>query len=173
MRTLPILPLLGAAAALAVETSKFDEDFDLGEPWSKLQAQLPAYPKDGDLIAFNKHSGAENSFFIDAGSIAVEQPGVIRYTLVIKSSNGVTNVTYEGMRCDTREYRVYALGRSDRTWAQARFTKWEKVQYKSINNHRNVLYADFFCPKKKAVATAGEAINALREGFNPQAEPHR
>ena len=41
-------------------------------------------------------------------SLTVGTDGVVRYTVVVTSPAGARNVNYEGIRCDTYEWRLYA-----------------------------------------------------------------
>lgn len=38
--------------------------------------------------------------------------GIVRYVLVARSSAGTESVSFEGMRCATREVRIYAAQRA-------------------------------------------------------------
>jgi hypothetical protein len=69
---------------------------------------------------------------------------VVRYTAVIKSPSGAANISYEGMRCKTSEYKVYAYGARNRTWADVREPKWQKVDGTSAN-FRYSLWVDYLC----------------------------
>src|SRR4029453_10656987 len=77
---------------------------------------IPTPPsKRGELIEFSVAATQEFRFFVDASTLTVDNEGIVRYVLVARSSSGVENVSFEGMRCVTNEYRIYALGR-DGAW---------------------------------------------------------
>jgi len=134
-----VLSLPGQAASAA-----FDSEFD-EKPWVEIEVQqFPAFPDEGDLIPFKVGAVFDKQFFIDKKSISLGNDDVIRYTLVVVSSAGAQNVSYEGMRCSTAERRLYALGQGDKTWSKARTSKWIRLQGGS-NNHHVALYADYFC----------------------------
>lgn len=164
-----LLPL--AAHALEIEKTdwgKFEYDFE-DKPWVEMEAQLPPAPKPENLLPFFVSAATENRFFIDGTSLSRGEDGVLRYTLVIKSSGGATNVSYEGMRCSSRELKRYAFGRNDGTWGKARNTKWEPIGYQEINRQHHMLYDDFLCPRGIAVKTAKEAVDALKKGSHSEA----
>ena len=134
-----VLSLPGRAASAA-----FDSDFD-EKPWTEIEVQqFPAFPDEGDLIPFKVGVVFDKQFFIDKKSISLGSDDVIRYSLVVVSSSGAQNISYEGMRCATAERRLYALGQGDKTWSKVRSSKWIKLQGGS-NNHHIVLYTDYFC----------------------------
>ncbi|MEI7614203.1 MAG: CNP1-like family protein [Betaproteobacteria bacterium] len=142
--------------------SRFEEDFD-EKPWSEVEVQLPAFPEKENLIAFKVGAVVESLFFIDGKSIVIGSDGVIRYVLVVVSSQGAQNISYEGMRCDTLERRFYASGRSDKTWSKARNNQWVRIQGTS-NNHHVELFNNNFCPNKIISPSAEEARRVLRQG---------
>jgi len=54
-------------------------------------------------------------FGIDPKSVSVGRDGVVRYVIVAASPSGAINASYEGLRCDRGEYRVYARN-SGQAW---------------------------------------------------------
>lgn len=142
----------------------FESDFDdEKKPWKEIEAKLPSYPKAVDLIAFDA-GGTANKFLIDSQSIFVGEDGVVRYTLVVKTAGGATNVTFEGMRCETREQKYYAIGHPDGTWSRARNPRWRRIEYKELNRQHGMLYEDYLCDGKSPVRSAQEAVRALKYG---------
>ena len=133
------------------------------------QIALPALPKEADLIEFYVSAPAANRFFIDGANLSVGKDGIVRYTLVVKTSGGAVNTTFEGMRCKTGEYRQYASGRADGTWATARTAAWRPVENKTINRHHAALSRDLFCPLSTPIDSAQEGLRALRLGKHPRA----
>lgn len=171
-KLLPLLCLLPLAAhALDLEKSnwgKFEFDFE-EKPWVELEAQLPPAPKPENLLPFFVSSATENRFFIDSASLSRGEDEVMRYTLLIKSSGGAVSVSYEGMRCSSRELKRYAFGRNDGSWGKARNAKWERISYQDVNRQHHMLYDDFLCPGGIAVKTAKEAVDAIKRGSHPGA----
>lgn len=185
-----ILLLLCFLALAACGTQKglkgFDSEFDSGKTWAELRAQLPAYPKTENLLPFDAGPASDNLHYIDAPSIVVGADGIVRYTLVIKSPAGATNVTYEGMRCATdgnresarldllilkfqiTEKRLYAIGRDDKTWMRPQVSKWEELEDVSQHYPQRALARYFFCPANTMVRNEKEAIQALKNGGHPR-----
>ncbi|MEO5862212.1 MAG: CNP1-like family protein, partial [Burkholderiales bacterium] len=115
-------------------------------------------------------AASSNRFFVDGKTLSLGADGVMRYTMVIRSTGGALNVTYEGIRCDTREKKLYALGRKDRTWGAARSSTWTAVTESGTRTYQTALMKDFFCPQEVSVKTTEEAIDALRAGFHPKVQ---
>jgi hypothetical protein len=144
--------------------SSFEEEQDKLN-WKEAEFAPPAYPKDADLIEFQVSSGATFRFFVDAASLSVGADGVVRYTLVARSPSGVTNVSFEGIRCSNKTYKVFAQGSGGR-WSP-RQGEWREIEAKTIQRWHNVLYAEYLCPRNRAIDTAAEGVDALRRGVHP------
>lgn len=165
----PLVAALLLSASAVAQWEGWDYEFDQGKkPWSEIQAQIPPYPRPQNLIEFEAGAASPHHFYIDSESISVGGDGVVRYTLVIRTSGGATNVTYEGMRCDMRQQKYYAIGRNDGTWSRARDPQWRRIEYKEVNRHHGVLYTDFFCNGKVPVKDAKQALDLLKYGSRPR-----
>jgi CNP1-like family protein len=148
--------------------SGWDYDYDREKkPWSEMQAQIPPYPKDANLIAFEAGGASPHKFYIDGNSISIGEDGVVRYTLVIRAAGGATNVSFEGIRCSMREHKIYAIGQNDGTWSRPRNPQWRRIEYQQVNRQYGVLYSDFFCASKKPVKNVGEAVRLLKYPQSP------
>jgi hypothetical protein len=122
----------------------------------------PAYPRAGALVAFEVAAVPGFRFFVDQASVSVDKDRIVRYVLVARSPQGIDNVTFEGMRCATREYRVYALGHADGTWS-TRPTPWETLRGAAVAPARRTLARDYFCSDVFLVRDRADALAALRQ----------
>lgn len=161
-----ISALLSATASAQLLGRIFDE-----EEWTEQQARLPAFPKPENLVPVPIDVVKAFEFRIDASSIDIGQDGVIRYTLVARSSSGSENISFEGIRCDTSERKLYAFGRANKTWAQARTVGWMK--YVGVGrSYQSELAAKFFCPDAVNVRNVAEALENMKKGgFVREFEP--
>jgi len=166
MRLKLLLVLAGAAAATAAQSaSTWEADFDEDtKSWKEIEAQIPPYPREQNLILVEAGSETSHRFYVDAASVSVGKDGVVRYTTVVKTSGGATNVSFEGMRCETREQKLYALGHRDGTWARARDPKWQRIVLRDLQPHRYMLYREFFCASRTQPTPPKQALDALRRG---------
>ena len=115
-----------------------------GKEFTEDALDLPAYPDDAALIEFQPRGHSKNRFYVDRNSVSLGADRVVRYTAVIKSLSGVANVSYEGLRCKTSEYKVYAYGTRNGTWTNARDPKWQDVG-STTANFRYSLWIDYLC----------------------------
>jgi hypothetical protein len=137
--------------------------------WKEESIQMPAYPEDAGLLEFYVSEMTAHQFFIDGATLSVGNDGVVRYVLVVRTRGGATNVSFEGIRCESREFKLYASGRHDRTWAATRKSEWRPIENKPINRHHAALSRDFFCPVGTPIHNPEEGRDALRRGKHPQA----
>lgn len=139
---------------------KFDREIT---PWSELQSELPAYPVDSNLLPVDVGASVQHRYFIDALSVSTGKDGVVRYTMVIKTTGGAVNVSFEGIRCESYEQKFYAIGRSDRSWARARNPQWREISMRQGSIQHATLYEEFFC-KVRTAEPAERIVRALRNG---------
>jgi hypothetical protein len=92
--------LAALALALVVASACANTEDAEERPWAEGETALPAFPQDSDLLPFDVSAATSNRFLIDAKSLSAGSDGVVRYVLVIKTSGGATNVTFEGIRCN-------------------------------------------------------------------------
>jgi hypothetical protein len=154
-----ILPLGAWAQAGGAES-----DYGDVRRVDEAQVAVPEYPKSENYLPLQVSATTTFTFFVDAKSVSVGKDGVVRYTLIARSAEGVLNVSFEGIRCSARQFRVYALGRSDNTWSEARSSRWQPIPADARNAQRTVLHADYFCSKSRIIETTAEAVQALRSG---------
>lgn len=149
-------------AAVAHAQSGFDSDYDDKAPWQETAIQLPSPPKQENLLPFDVGPTATQSFAIDANSLTVGTDGVIRYTLVSTSPSGARNISYEGIRCATYEYKLYAFGQADGTWARSRRNKWKIIHGYAGNRPHAALAKDFLCLEQTIAGKADEMVARIR-----------
>jgi hypothetical protein len=86
---------------------------------------------------------------------------VVRYTLVVRSPEGVDSASYEGLRCASGELRIYALGRAG-AW-QPTASGWRPL----AQRWHVVLAREYFCPQAVPIRDAPEGLRALEQGGHP------
>jgi hypothetical protein len=161
MKILPAL-LLCLPVAVHAQWMDFEHEFEQDKPWAEVAAQLPPYPKTENLIPFKVSSATNNRFFVDAESISVGEDQVVRYTVVIEAAGGAKNISFEGLRCESGERRLYAYGHADGTWSRARNAGWEPIKFRSLLSYHKALFEDHFCRDGIRVKDGKEAAQNLR-----------
>lgn len=145
-----ILPSILSASLLAlllssgpVRAALFSDE----EPdnWVEGEYVMPPAPRDGSLRAIALNASSGNRYLLDERSLSAGSDGVVRYVLVVRTSGGAENVTFEGLRCAAGAWRLYAMGRSGGEWATARETSWRALDNNSYDRVRPTLARDYFC----------------------------
>ena len=140
-----------------------DESIDVRR-WQEKTVDLPAAPVAENLLPFYVSAATNNDFFVDGSSISVGADGVVRYVLVVQSASGARNVSFEGIRCETKEYRDYAFGRPDGTWSKSRNENWRKIRDVPANRQHFTLFIDYFCPGGVIALSVDHVRANLRRG---------
>lgn len=130
-------------------------------------AQLPPAPAAVDLLPFDLRNSTDLKAAIDRRSLAVGTDGVVRYVLVLTSARGVRNVSFEGIRCDPAEWKMYAIGREDNTWSAVRDPEWRAAEQKAWNAIRFTLAKDYLCEATGLPARDAAAIVRRIKGSVP------
>jgi hypothetical protein len=155
---------LASLATFGHTQSRFEEEFDDEEkPWQEIAIQLPAAPAAENLIPFYVSATATQSFSIDGNSLTVGSDGVVRYTMVTKSGAGATNVSYEGIRCESFEKKLYAFGRTDGSWSRSRRDQWEPIMRNAANRQHAALAMEYICQEKIIAGNARDIVERLRQ----------
>jgi hypothetical protein len=134
-----------------------------------LEVALPVLPTKENLREFYVSATTANKYLIDTSTLAVANDGVVRYVLVVQTSGGATNISFEGINCKQASWKHYATGHSDGTWTRPRAaqSEWRPIENVTVNRHHAALSRDLFCPTGQAITTADEGRNALLLGKHP------
>jgi len=170
MRVVGAAALLYAVASPAFAIFGIDDDKPEEKVFEESTWTLPAPPQDADLLTF--YAGMSGlSFSIDAKSLTVDKDGVARFTMVATSKSGAKSVSYEGIRCETREHKLYASGHPDGTWGKARDPQWLPIPTTGTNLQHHSLAEDYICKDGRKAGKPSAIINDLRyhrAPFSPQ-----
>lgn len=158
-----MLAIALAACTPLAPPSTFEQDFDDREKdWKEVEAQLPPAPREDNLVTFGVSGGAQFHFAVDAYSLSIGTDGVFRYVLVATSTGGARNVSFEGIRCETGEKKVYAIGRVDGTWVRSRSAAWTKIEEVGNNRQHAALMKEYFCPDSYPARSVAEVLGRMR-----------
>ena len=117
------------------------------EAWKEQgSVQPPPWPNDADLVEF-RISDHTSPFrhFIDTKSLSVDAQQIVRYTVVVKSGSGGSNVAYEGMRCTPNgSFRTYAYGSGGR-FLPAAGADWRDVNANGVPPYVRDLHRFYLC----------------------------
>lgn len=149
--------------------SRYPGEFEADKPWQEAATDLPAAPVATNLRAIYVSAVATNSYFVDEATLTVGADRVVRYVLVVETSGGARNVSFEGMHCDSGRWKLYATGRPDGTWARARVSEWREIENKPVNRHHAALSRDYFCPDGGPIRDVEEGRRLLKPAKHSKA----
>lgn len=155
-----LLLFLGVATTIQAQ-SNLDEDTEK-KPSQETAVVLPAAPQAADLLPFEVATTVTQAFAIDAKSLSISADGVIRYTLVAQSQSGAKSISYEGIRCQTFEKKLYSFGHKDGSWSLARRDQWEPIIGSAVNRAHVALAQDYFCQNKTTAGDAAAILDRLK-----------
>lgn len=162
--TAACMMLLLGAAGLSYAQSAFEEDFDNAEKvWTEVAIQLPAPPSASNLFPIFVSATTTQSFSVDIKSLTLGTDGVVRYTMAAKSSSGAKNISYEGIRCQSFEKKLYAFGQQDGSWTRSRRDKWEPIKNNLANRQHAALAQDYLCQGLAVAGKQEEIIERIRK----------
>jgi hypothetical protein len=162
--SLSLLATMSIASHAQYRTADPADENDPDAPrfWEETEVKIPTTPPSKDLKPFYVSATAQLKFALDATSIAFGKDEVIRYVVVITSSSGAQQVTYEGIRCEKYEWRLYATMQSDGKWSKSPNSRWQVIKNTSYNSYHAALVRDAFCENAIPRRSAKEIIPFLK-----------
>lgn len=160
--------LLAGCSSAGKPTNKDDSAFvyllDRKGNWTENKVDtLPPLPQNSNLLPFEVSGNTPLQFAIDQTSVSVGTDGVVRYAVVVTSPSGARNVNYEGIRCDTYEWRQYAGLNADHDgWDTTVATNFTRIENGSLNAYQASLYQDYMCANKIPTGSAKQIVENIR-----------
>lgn len=141
-----------------VDVIPFDETY--AKKWKESKVAIPSYPDDRNLLPVPMNVNDTLKIYIDSKSLTRAKDLVERFTLVVESPSGARSVFYDGLRCETRQYKTYAIGTANHTFEAVKEPRWRTIPRAAINAFRDNLYRNYICDGH-ASARKPEAIVRL------------
>ena len=123
------LALAGGACllALALPVMAQPSDDDDRPDWHEDPAPPPPAYSLSHLIEIDMPRDSSVKLGIDPKTITINQKtGIVRYVVVAQGLTAV-NASYEGMRCATGEYKVYARQTKGNPWSVSSAAVWKPM----------------------------------------------
>lgn len=125
----------------------------------------PAYSTSG-LIDIEMPVRSNVKMGLDPDTLVLnQQTGVVRYVVVARGPSAI-NASYEGIRCATGEYRVYARQTPGNPWNPSEDEDWKPMRGQSgvVVAHPLRLARDGLCVGTTLRRTAQDMVRELRTG---------
>jgi hypothetical protein len=149
------LALLAGAGAVHAQLAPINPD------WREVEAPpAPAFSLDGLIPLDTPRSGLR--FGVAPASVALGSDGIVRYVVVATGPSGAVNAMYEGIRCNTGEYKVYARHNPGSGWVLARDPQWQPLQSAPMPRHALTIARTGACIGHGTAASAAKVVSDLR-----------
>jgi hypothetical protein len=144
------------------------ETEDQQDGWKEIPVKFPSYPRSENLVQFDVGDASPHRFYIDSPSLAIGTDGVVRYTLVTRTAGGATNISFEGIRCEGRRHKYYAVGETGGAWTPARNPQWRRIEMQDPDRQRRALLDTYLCQGRLPRKPVQETLRVLRYGPGAQ-----
>ena len=155
-------PVLAKKDIYGDEPSEFSYEEKSTDKWVESAILLPGYPGDHDLLPVAMSSTDTLKIYIDGKSISRGKDLVARFTVIAESPSGARSVFYDGYRCETRQYKTYAIGTLQHTWSPAANPQWQTVPRAELNAFRDVIYRRYVCDGQRPARSPDELRRLLQ-----------
>lgn len=109
--------------------------------WKEVEAPPPpTFSKQG-LIAIDVPGYTSLKFGVDPASLSIGSDGVLHYVMVAYSSSGSINAMYEGLRCDTAEFKTYARSSEAGHWNVVKEPQWRALDAREAATRHSLTLA--------------------------------
>ena len=101
-------------------------------------------------------------FAVDTNSILIGADGITRYIVVITNPSGGQQSQYEGIRCDSFQWRLYGVYESS-SWRENPLSSWKAIERDIPNRYQASLAQGAFCNFN----SQEKNINTILSSLNP------
>lgn len=161
---IPVIVAAGMLLTACASAAPMDEEEELPAAAVEKDVPFPPFPSAELLVRFDAGAASANAFFLDRTSLSIGDDEVVRFVLVIRAPSGVENVSFEGIRCQSMERRLYATGRSDRTWSKSRNSSWMAIGGSTLSLPHHALARQYLCDHGLPIRSPRQGLEAIRRG---------
>ncbi|MEI6182117.1 MAG: CNP1-like family protein [Polynucleobacter sp.] len=119
-------------------------------------------PNQSTLLPFYVTQNTVFKFAVDTNSILIGQDGVTRYIIVITNPNGGKQAQYEGIRCDSFQWRLYG-NLENNTWRENPLSTWREIQTQVPNRYQAALAQGALC----TLNSQEKSLNTILKSLDP------
>ena len=119
-------------------------------------------PNPATLVPFYVSETTIFKFAVDTDSISIGKDGVTRYIVVMTNPSGEKQATYEGIRCDSFQWRLYGTLENN-TWRENPLSSWRAIQTGVPNRYQAALAQGAFCN----FTSQEQSLRAVLKSLNP------
>jgi hypothetical protein len=168
------LSILGLAITLAIAGCAGDPLESGVDPFAPMVFKegvtaMPLNPPNkATILPFYVSQQTVFKFAIDTNSILIGNDGITRYIVILTSPNGNSQVQYEGIRCDSFQWRLYGTLKGG-VWEESPLSSWRTILSNVLNRYQAALAQGALCnfnSQEKSIRTIVNSLNP--SGFTGQ-----
>ena len=114
------------------------------------------------LVPIDTPTGSTLRFGVDPQTLSITPDGVVRYVIIARHTSGAQNVAYEGVRCSTGTFRVYARHDPVRGWQRVDDSVWAPLQGNGAARHALNFARAGGCEGRTVPSQTATIVRALR-----------
>lgn len=150
------------ALALAIGTCAAHAQLLPDNPdWKEAEAPPPPSFQTTGLIPLDIPRSSLR-FGVDPASVSLGRDAIVRYVVVAASSTGTVNAMYEGIRCDSGEFKVYARHNPGSGWAVVKEAPWRSLHEQPVSRHTLAIARTGACIGRSPNRSASQIVRDLR-----------
>jgi len=119
-------------------------------------------PNASTLIPFYVSQRTVFKFAIDTDSVSIGKDGVTRYIVVMTNPSGEKQSQYEGIRCDSFQWRLYGTLENN-AWRENPLSTWRAIQTNVPNRYQAALAQGAFCN----FTSQEKSMTAIQKALDP------
>jgi len=133
-----------------------------GKSWNEANVPLPDLPAESELLNLKIFEMPHYKYYIDTKSLDVSAgDNVARYLIIVEPPSGLRNMFYEGIRCDTREYKTYASSLWGQPLSPLREPQWSRIADNGLTVYRYDLFKYFLCSNSIIKGKKKEILHSI------------
>lgn len=129
--------------------------------WKEADAPPPPALRQSGLISVEVQRSSLK-FGVDPDSISVGNDGIVRYVVVARSESGAVTGLYEGIRCNTADFKVYARHNAGGGWVPTREIEWRPLQGNQAARHSLAIAQAGVCAGNSPNRSQAQIVKDLR-----------
>ena len=156
-----------ALPAFAATTCALAPFIPADPEWKESAVAAPPAFDVNRLLYIESPFSSTLKFGVDPQTLFITPEGVVRYVMVAQGQGGAQNVFYEGIRCNTAEYRLYARHSPEKGWSTTSDSDWQPLKGSAATRHALLLAKAAICSGAAPTTPVSTIVRALRSGVPP------
>ena len=136
---------------------------DLDPDWKEVEVPAPPTFRTDKLLPLEMPRHISLKVGVDPETVRVTNDGIVRYVVVATSTSGNVYGSYEGIRCQTGEVKIYARHGATGKWSPVSDPQWKPLVDNQPSPHALAFARQGACEGRAATSqSTAEIISKLK-----------